>query len=511
MLTVCSSQGSPGATTLAVYCAAHWASQGREVLLIEADGSAGSIAHKLGLQVAPGTASFLGSELPATAANLIEHAQDVLFNGLHIMPAPTVSAGAASAERRFSAVGEHLRDVSESEMAVVVDAGRLSGHMRDSGLIEAAAAVLVVSQGEEHLAGLEHLGDKLAADASQPGPLGLAVTIGPSALSATDWEERFGLSHVGAIAARFGVVPDLSMMVSRPSRKQRKLRSEIDLIASSLYDYAYPGGAETPRARRPRPTAPSQQPAETSDAAPTDRSLDASPHLPEDSGTAPQPDDPQSAGRIPLEERGLQATHLDWEETGGPAETQLLPPEPDVSRSPLYACDPSHHVPTQPEAPQYPYPPPYPPQPGHAPYGTLPPEYPYPPPYPPQPGHAPYGTLPPEYPYPPQPGHAPYETLPPEYPYPPPYPPQPGHAPYETLPPEYPYPPPHQPLYVPHDQPPADLGVDQPAQQPVPDPEAAEAAEAAESPAPPTGSFRAWAAALHGEAANPPNDQDAAG
>ena len=443
MLTVCSSQGSPGATTLAVYCAAHWASQGREVLLIEADGSAGSIAHKLGLQVAPGTASFLGSDLPATATNLIEHAQDVVFNGLHIMPAPTVSAGAASAERRFSAVAEDLRDVSESEMAVVVDAGRLSGHMRDSGLVAAAAGVLVVSQGEETLAGLEHLGDKLVPDPSQPGTLGLAVTIGPSALSASDWEERFGLTHVGAITARFGLVPDLSMMVSRPSRKQRKLRSEIDLIASGLYDYAYPGGAEMPRARRPRPPAPAQQPAEASDAAPTGRSLDASPDLPDGAGTAPQPDDPHLAGRVPVEAR---------------------------ERQPL---------------------------PSHSPYETLPPEYPYAPPPPQQP----------------LPSHSPYETLPPEYPYAPPQQqPLSSHSPYETLPPEYPYaPPPHQPLYVPHDQPSADLGVGQPAQQTIPDPEAAETPGAGESPAPPTGSFRAWAAALHGEAASPPNDQDAAG
>ena len=451
MLTVCSSQGSPGATTLAVYCAAHWASQGREVLLIEADGSAGSIAHKLGLQVAPGSASFLGSDLPATATNLIEHAQDVVFNGLHIMPAPTVSAGAASAERRFSAVAEDLRDVSESEMAVVVDAGRLSGHMRDSGLVAAAAGVLVVSQGEETLAGLEHLGDRLVSDPSQPGPLGLAVTIGPSALSANDWEERFGLAHVGAITARFGVVPDLSMMVSRPSRKQRKLRSEIDQIASSLYDYAYPGGAEVPRARRPRPTAPPQRPAEASDAAPTDRSLDASLDLPDGAGTAPQPDDPHSAGRVPAEAREQQPTHPHWEESGGPAATQLPPPEPDVSRSQLYASDPIQHAPTQREAPEYPYAPPPPP--------------------------------------PPLPSHSPYETLPPEYPYSPP-PPQP---------------------YVPHDQPPTDLGVGQPAQQPIPDPETAATPPAPESSAPPTGSFRAWAAALHGEAASPPNDQDAAG
>ncbi|WP_419838301.1 hypothetical protein [Candidatus Poriferisodalis sp.] len=484
MLTVCSSQGSPGATTLAVYCAAHWASQGREVLLIEADGSAGSIAHKLGLQVAPGTASFLGSELPATAINLIEHAQDVLFSGLHIMPAPTVAAGAAAAERRFSAVGEDLRDVSGSEMAVVVDAGRLGGHMGDSGLIEAAAGVLVVSQGEENLAGLEYLGDKLVADPSQPGPLGLAVTIGPSALSANDWEERFGLTHVGAITARFDVVPDLSMMVSRPSRKQRKLRSEIDLIASSLYDYAYPGGAEMPRARRPRPAAPSQQPAEASDAAPTERSLDESPHLPEESGTAPQPDDQHLAGSVPLEARELQATHPDWEETGRTAEIPLPPPEPDVSLSQLYASDPIQHVPAHREASEYPHQP--------------------------QSSHSPYETMPPEYPHQPQPSHSPYETMPPEYP----HQPQPSHSPYETMPPEYPYSPPHQPLYVPHDphdQPPTDLGTGQHGLQPIPDPEAAATPAAGESPAPPTGSFRAWATALHGESANPPKDRDAAG
>ena len=269
MLTVYSTYGSPGASTTAVYLAAQWASSGRQVLLIEADAAAGSLSQKLGIQFTPGTASFMAAGKPVTAANLIEHAQDVLFNDFHVMPTPSSPSGAKSIAEKFARLGEELRDIADSEMAVIVDGGRLSAESRMSELTTSAAAVLIVARDNTQLPSLEHVRGALVDDASLPGPLGLVATVGPSPLKDSEWSSSHGLRLVGSVDLSAERGTDLSMFMSRGKRKSRKLRGSLEKLADSLYEFACPASAAAPRARLPanRPE-PDTVPAEPTEAPP---------------------------------------------------------------------------------------------------------------------------------------------------------------------------------------------------------------------------------------------------
>ena len=251
MLTVYSTHGSPGASTTAIYLAVQWASSGRPVLLIEADTAAGSLSQKLGIQFTPGAASFVASGKPVTAANLIEHAQDVLFSDLHIMPAPSSPSGARMIAERFAQLGEELRDIADSEMAIIVDGGRLTAEARTSELTTSAAAVLIVARDNTEFPSLEHVSGVLVDEASQPGPLGLAAAIGPSRLSATEWSSNHGLRLVGNVELSNERGTDLTMFISRGKRKARKLKGSLEKLADALYEYACPASAAVPRARLP--------------------------------------------------------------------------------------------------------------------------------------------------------------------------------------------------------------------------------------------------------------------
>ena len=134
VLTVYSTQGSPGASTTAMHLAAHWASEGREILLIEADPAGGSLSHNLGIQFTPGSASFVASGLPVQSNHLIDHAQDVLFENLHVMPAPASPTGARGIFDTFADFSEELRTISENEMAVIIDGGRMTADTAASAL-----------------------------------------------------------------------------------------------------------------------------------------------------------------------------------------------------------------------------------------------------------------------------------------------------------------------------------------------------------------------------------------
>ena len=144
MLTVYSTQGSPGASTTAMHLAANWASEGREVLLIEADPAGGSLSHNLGIQFTPGSASFVASGLPILSNHLIDHAQDVLFENLHVMPAPASPTGARGIFNTFAEFSENLRTISENEMAVIIDGGRMTADTAASALTTGATGVVVV-------------------------------------------------------------------------------------------------------------------------------------------------------------------------------------------------------------------------------------------------------------------------------------------------------------------------------------------------------------------------------
>ena len=272
MLTVYSTHGSPGASTTAMHLAAHWASTGREVLLIEADPAGGSLSHNLGIQFTPGSASFVASGLPALSNHLIDHAQDVLFENLHVMPAPASPAGAHGIFRTFANSAESLRTISENEIAVIIDGGRIITDTAGSDLTTGAAGVLVVCRDNSQLSSLKLLKDVLAAGPDGDGPQGSAVTIGKSPMDEQEWRESYGLTFCGAIENVADMSADLSAFLNRSKRKSKKWRISLEQVGENLYPYAQPPASDPSRRLRPATQSPppGTEPADDADqAAPT--------------------------------------------------------------------------------------------------------------------------------------------------------------------------------------------------------------------------------------------------
>ena len=497
MLTVYSTHGSPGASTTAMHLAAHWASTGREVLLIEADPAGGSLSHNLGIQFTPGSASFVASGLPALSNHLIDHAQDVLFENLHVMPAPASPAGAHGIFRTFANSAESLRTISENEIAVIIDGGRITTDTAGSELTTGAAGVLVVCRDNSQLSSLKLLKNVLAAGPDDDRPQGSAVTIGKSPMDDEEWRESYGLTFCGAIENVADMTADLSAFLNWSKRKSKKWRISLEQVGENLYPYAQPPASDPSRRLRPATQSPppGTEPADDADqAAPT--------------ATAPVPD--PSVAQDP-------AGHWQAPPTPEPQPSYAQPHYPPPHPQPEPSYEQPHHPPPTPE-PQYAqpmapgpghgqsqYPPPTPePQPGHGQSHYLPPTgwldapqgYGQPPPPDPQ-AHG----QPPPVPYAP----AEYPAPPYEQPQPPGYEqPQPGaYAP--TQPTQYPAPSYGQPAAQP--QPPT-VGPSHGQEPPVPAAQPSPGAEQPEDEPPPTpdikptGSFRDWAAKLHGSNAD---------
>ena len=256
VLTVYSTQGSPGASTTAMHLAANWASEGREILLIEADPAGGSLSHNLGIQFTPGSASFVASGLPVQSNHLIDHAQDVLFENLHVMPAPASPTGARGIFNTFAEFSEELRTISENEMAVIIDGGRITTDTAASGLTTGAAGIVVVCRNNSQMSSLEHLKDMLAAGLGEGGPQGCAVTVGKSPLSPEEWQESCGLTFFGSIEIVADMATDLSAYLARGKRKSKKWRASLEEVGEKLYPYAQPPVSNRPR----RPAAAAARP-----------------------------------------------------------------------------------------------------------------------------------------------------------------------------------------------------------------------------------------------------------
>ena len=254
MLTVYSAHGSPGASTTAMYLAAQWASTGTEVLLIEADPGGGSLSHHLGIQFTPGSASLVASGLPVRSGNLIDHSQDILFNSLHVMPATSSPTGAREIVRWWNERAGELRDISESEMAVIVDAGRVTADSVAADLTAHAAGVLVVARGNSSPSSLEHVGSLLSAEACGDGVERGVVTIGDSPLSAEEWRERCDLAFYGSIMEFAEVAGDLSTFLNRNKRKSKRWRGSLEEVATKVLPFAKPASGAS-RAQRLAPAA----------------------------------------------------------------------------------------------------------------------------------------------------------------------------------------------------------------------------------------------------------------
>ena len=531
MLTVYSTQGSPGASTTAMHLAAHWASEGREILLIEADPAGGSLSHNLGIQFTPGSASFVASGLPVQSNHLIDHAQDVLFENLHVMPAPASPTGARGIFNTFADFSEDLRTISENEMAVIIDGGRVTADTAASGLTTSAAGVMVVCRNNNQLPSLEDLRDVLAANHGGDGPQGCSVAVGKSPMSPEEWQENCGLTFCGSIEIVPDMATDLSAYLARSKRKSKKWRASLEEVGEKLYPYAQP-----PVSNRPRRPAAAAAPPDT------EVSGDAGQATPAAAATFdPAAQDPAGYGQAPPMAPARQPGHGQSHylpPTGWAADPQNpswpgygeAPPIPPPEGFPAYGQPETYEQPPQypaqpgtyeqPAAYQqqpetYEQPPQYPAQPGTyeqpAAYQQQPGTYEQPPQYPAQPGTY---EQPPQYPaqpgtyeqppqYPAQPGTyeqpAAYQQQPETYEQPPQYPAQPGTyeqpAAYQQQPGTYEQPP----------QYPAQPGTyEQPVAQPEPPAQEAAHPQPPETESPPrpnmkpTGSFRDWAVKLHG-------------
>ena len=437
MLTVYSTQGSPGASTTAMHLAANWATAGREVLLIEADPAGGSLSHNLGIQFTPGSASFVASGLPILSNHLIDHAQDVLFENLHVMPAPASPTGARGIFNTFAEFSEDLRTISENEMAVIIDGGRMTADTAASALTTGATGVVVVCRNNSQLPSLEHLREALAASPGGDGPQAFAVTVGKSPMDPEEWQDKYGLTFSGSIEIVADMSTDLSAYLARSKRKSKKWRASLEQVGENLYPLAQPPVSDRPRRTRPA-TSPETEPAEDAGrAAGTGAAAVSDPSATQDPaalGEAPPMAPPED---FPV--HGQPAPPMAPAAGAGYGQSHYLPPAPE----PQPGYGQSHYLPPTgwPGDPRSPGAPP-----GHGEAPPMaPPEgfpaygQPAPPPYPPQqyPPHAvpeqpPTYQQPPPEAYPPAPGSY-------EQPQPGAYPPQqyPAHADEQPQPPAY--------------------------------------------------------------------------
>ena len=486
-----------------MHLAANWAADGREVLLIEADPAGGSLSHNLGIQFTPGLASFVASGLPVQSNHLIDQAQDVLFESLHVMPMPASPTGARGIFNAFADHSEELRTISENEMAVIIDGGQITADTAASALTTAAAGVVVVCREASQLSSLEMLRDAISADPGGDGPAGCAVSVGKSPMSPQEWEQDWGLTFCGSVEDMPAMAADLSTHLGPAKRKSKKWRASLEQIAESLYGYAQPPVSSRPRAR-------TAEPPQTPDVEPDNDAGAATP-----APAAPEPPawDPAAHGHAPPVAPAAGAGYGQSHYLPPTAESQPAYQQPHYLPSTEWPGHPHGHGEAQPAAfPAYGHapPPPYPPdQQPPQPYEQVPPAaYPQPPAYqqPPQPYEQP-----PVYEQPPQP----YEQVPPgaheayppdQHPAQPPHeqtpPTQPGQPPHEQTPPTQPGQPPHeqtppaQPGQPPHEQtPPAQPGHSSAA---APLPTTADTGAVPRPNIQPTGSFRDWALKLHG-------------
>ena len=314
MLTVYSTQGSPGASTTAMHLAAHWAEEGREVLLIEADPAGGSMSHNLGIQFTPGSASFVASGLPVRSNHLIDHAQDVLFENLHVMPAPASPTGARGIFRAIADFSEDLRTMSENEMAVIIDGGRITADTAASTLTTGAAGVLVVCRNDSQLPSLEHIKGVLSADPGGGGPQGCAVSVGKSPMDPEEWRENCGLNFCGSIEFVPDMASDLSAYLARSKRKSKKWRASLEQVGEKLYPFAHPPQSDASRrSRSAERTAPTgtETDEDAAQAAPTLADRAAGPSVAHD---------PLDYGQAPPMAPALEAGH---------GQSHYLPPAPE--------------------------------------------------------------------------------------------------------------------------------------------------------------------------------------
>jgi len=148
LITIASTGGAPGATTLAVGLAAVWPSGGDTVTaLIEADPDGGRMGAELGVGVEPGlvSLSLAARATDGRVADLIgEHGADM--NGWWLVPAPPSCEQTVSVLARSAA--SLCRSLDGEDVHCIVDAGRLTTRSPAMPFAVHSERVLIVTPGD---------------------------------------------------------------------------------------------------------------------------------------------------------------------------------------------------------------------------------------------------------------------------------------------------------------------------------------------------------------------------
>jgi MinD-like ATPase involved in chromosome partitioning or flagellar assembly len=242
-VVVGSAKASPGVTTLALGVGAAWVATGRRALVVEADPSGGSLAARLGLSVEPGVASAaVAGRRNLDVGLLLSHAQPVT-DGLSVLCAPGQGERAAAAvESICHALGTAL--AAQTEIAAIVDVGRIGPGAPTWPLIRAAAGVVLVARPRldevQAVAALHH---ELASRSDRVG----VVTRGEDPYRPEDVTASFG-GELWAVVdddprGAAALVGDESARYLRRSPLWRSVTTAADALAALLRSPIEPAAA----------------------------------------------------------------------------------------------------------------------------------------------------------------------------------------------------------------------------------------------------------------------------
>lgn len=239
-----------------------WTAGSRQVALIDADPTGGTLISHLGLFQDPGVASLIINST-IDVDTLITCSQNVLVDKLHVLPLPESAAGSSLTVDRLVDRGEELAGVSKT-IPLIVDAGRAYFGTPASRLIPYASAVVFVMQSAHPpaLASMTSYRQMLGIDAvslNSPSSVftskdkiealladsfGL-VTIGPQYFSDEEFEKQIKLPVVASFPYDPSRAYDFYDTVLGENRASKKFLGQIKLAADALWGFAYPGIAQS--------------------------------------------------------------------------------------------------------------------------------------------------------------------------------------------------------------------------------------------------------------------------
>ena len=257
MLLVFGTHGSPGASTLSILTAVMWTSGGREVALVDADPTGGTLASHLGLFQDPGVASLILSRT-IDVDTVLTCSQRVLVEKLRVLPLPTSVAGSSASVERLSERGEELSQVA-TKLPLIVDAGRAYYGTPMAALVPHAKAVVFVLQ-SAHIPALASLANyrqmlgidietlaegegQVASDdrlqALLANSFGI-VTVGPSYFAEDEFEEQTGLPVIASMPYDPELAYDFADTLLMPSRRAKRFIADTTSVANILWEKAQP-------------------------------------------------------------------------------------------------------------------------------------------------------------------------------------------------------------------------------------------------------------------------------